>query len=135
MPDDRTLLVERFRDELGDWRLVVHSPFGAPVNAPWALAINARLRERYGVETQSMHSDDGIVLRLPETDGEPPSAEVALFEPDEIEPLVTARCGTSGSGRRTCSRWPAATGRSRSCWRPCGSACRTSSTCPGWSGS
>ena len=95
VPDDRTLLVERFRDELGDWRLVVHSPFGAPVNAPWALAITARLRERYGVEIQSMHSDDGIVLRLPETDGEPPSAEVALFEPDEIEPLVTAEVGGS----------------------------------------
>ncbi|CAA9219474.1 MAG: Probable ATP-dependent helicase lhr, partial [uncultured Corynebacteriales bacterium] len=95
VPDDRTLLVERFRDELGDWRLVVHSPFGAPVNAPWALAITARLRERYGVDVQSMHSDDGIVLRLPETDGEPPSAEVALFEPEEIEPLVTAEVGGS----------------------------------------
>ncbi|HST64740.1 MAG TPA: ATP-dependent helicase, partial [Mycobacteriales bacterium] len=95
VPDDRTLLVERFRDELGDWRLVVHSPFGAPVNAPWALAITARLRERYGVDVQSMHSDDGIVLRLPETDGEPPTAEVALFEPDEIEPLVTAEVGGS----------------------------------------
>ncbi|HEY6748661.1 MAG TPA: ATP-dependent helicase, partial [Mycobacteriales bacterium] len=95
VPDDRTLLVERFRDELGDWRLVVHSPFGAPVNAPWALAITARLRERYGVDIQSMHSDDGIVLRLPETDGEPPTAEVALFEPEEIEPLVTAEVGGS----------------------------------------
>ena len=95
LPDDRTLLVERFRDELGDWRLVVHSPFGAQVNAPWALAITARLRERYGVEVQSMHSDDGIVLRLPETDGEPPSGEVAIFEPDEIEPLVTAEVGGS----------------------------------------
>ena len=60
------MLVERFRDELGDWRLVVHSPFGAQVNAPWALAIAARLRERYGVDVQSMHSDDGIVLRLPD---------------------------------------------------------------------
>jgi ATP-dependent Lhr-like helicase len=95
LPDDRTLLVERFRDELGDWRLVVHSPFGAQVNAPWALAIVARLRERYGVDVQSMHSDDGIVLRLPETDGEPPSGEVALFEPEEIEPLVTAEVGGS----------------------------------------
>ena len=95
LPDDRTLLVERFRDELGDWRLVVHSPFGAKVNAPWALAITARLRERHGVDVQSMHSDDGIVLRLPETDGEPPSGEVALFEPEEIEPLVTAEVGGS----------------------------------------
>ncbi|MEP6598846.1 MAG: ATP-dependent helicase [Actinomycetota bacterium] len=95
LPDDRTVLVERFRDELGDWRLVVHSPFGAPVNAPWALAIAARMRERFGLDVQSMHSDDGIVLRLPETDGEPPSAELAVFEPDEIETLVTAEVGGS----------------------------------------
>jgi ATP-dependent Lhr-like helicase len=95
LPDDRTILVERFRDELGDWRLVVHSPFGAQVNAPWGLALVARLRERYGVDVQSMHSDDGIVLRLPETDGEPPGAEVAAFDPDEIEALVTAEVGGS----------------------------------------
>ncbi len=95
LPDDRTMLVERFRDELGDWRLVVHSPFGAQVNAPWALAIAARLRERYGLDVQSMHSDDGIVLRLPDTDGEPPGADLAVFEPDEIEALVTAEVGGS----------------------------------------
>ncbi len=95
LPDDRTILVERFRDELGDWRLVVHSPFGAPVNAPWALAIAARLRERYGLEVSSMHSDDGIVLRLPDTDAEPPSGEIAVFEPEEIESLVTAEVGGS----------------------------------------
>ena len=95
LPDDRTVLVERFRDELGDWRLVVHSPFGAPVNAPWALAIAARLRERYGLEVSSMHSDDGIVLRLPETDAEPPGGDIAVFEPDEIEAMVTAEVGGS----------------------------------------
>ena len=95
LPDDRTVLVERFRDELGDWRLVVHSPFGAPVNAPWALAIGARLRERYGLDVQSMHSDDGIVLRLPESDGEPPGADLAMFEADEIETLVTTEVGSS----------------------------------------
>ncbi|HEY2300001.1 MAG TPA: DEAD/DEAH box helicase [Jatrophihabitans sp.] len=95
LPDDRTVLVERFRDELGDWRLVVHSPFGAPVNAPWALAIGARLRERFGLDVSSMHSDDGIVLRLPDTDGEVPGADLAVFEPDEIEPLVTAEVGNS----------------------------------------
>ncbi len=84
-----------FRDELGDWRLVVHSPFGAPVNAPWALAIAARLRERHGVSVSSMHADDGIVLTLPDTDGEPPSADLVVFEPDEIEALVIAE--VSGS--------------------------------------
>jgi ATP-dependent Lhr-like helicase len=95
LPDDRTVLVERFRDELGDWRLVVHSPFGAPVNAPWALAIAARIRERFGLDVQTMHSDDGIVLRLPETDAEPPTAEIAVFDPDEIATIVTAEVGGS----------------------------------------
>jgi ATP-dependent Lhr-like helicase len=95
LPDDRTVLVERFRDELGDWRLVVHSPFGAPVNAPWALAIGARLRERYGLDVASMHSDDGIVLRLPDTDAEPPGVELVAFDPDEIEAMITAEVGTS----------------------------------------
>jgi ATP-dependent helicase Lhr and Lhr-like helicase len=95
LPDDRTILVERFRDELGDWRLVVHSPFGAPVNAPWALAMGARLRERYGLDVATMHSDDGIVLRLPDTDADAPSAELALFDPDEIEAIVTAEVGGS----------------------------------------
>ncbi|HEY2271229.1 MAG TPA: ATP-dependent helicase [Jatrophihabitantaceae bacterium] len=95
LPDDRTVLVERFRDELGDWRLVVHSPFGAPVNAPWALAIGARLRERYGLDVSTMHSDDGIVLRLPDTDGEVPGADLAVFEADEIEALVTSEVGGS----------------------------------------
>ncbi|GHF82598.1 DEAD/DEAH box helicase [Streptomyces filamentosus] len=68
VPDDRTILVERFRDELGDWRVVVHSPFGAQVHAPWALALGARLSERYGMDAQVMHADDGIVLRLPDAD-------------------------------------------------------------------
>ncbi|MDK1476422.1 DEAD/DEAH box helicase [Streptomyces sp. 549] len=68
VPDDRTIVVERFRDELGDWRVVVHSPFGAQVHAPWALALGARLTERYGLDAQVMHADDGIVLRLPDAD-------------------------------------------------------------------
>jgi ATP-dependent Lhr-like helicase len=95
LPTDRTIVVERFRDELGDWRLVVHSPFGAPVNAPWALAIAASLRERAGLDVQSMHSDDGIVLRLPDTTGEAPSSELARFDAAEIESLVTAEVGSS----------------------------------------
>ncbi|MFI0901935.1 DEAD/DEAH box helicase [Streptomyces sioyaensis] len=68
VPDDRTIVVERFRDELGDWRVVIHSPFGAQVHAPWALALGARLAERYGMDAQVMHADDGIVLRLPDAD-------------------------------------------------------------------
>ncbi|WP_327086498.1 ATP-dependent helicase [Nonomuraea sp. NBC_01738] len=94
VPDDRTLLVERFHDELGDWRVVIHSPYGARVHAPWALAINRRLRERYGVDVQAVHSDDGIVLRIPDTLAEPPT-DVAAFDADEIEQLVTEELGGS----------------------------------------
>ncbi|CAJ64353.1 MULTISPECIES: ATP-dependent helicase [Frankia] len=92
--DDRTIVVERFRDEIGDWRLAVHSPFGAPVNAPWALALGARLRERYGTEVQIMHTDDGIVARIPDA-AEVPGADLALFEPDEIDAIVRAEIGGS----------------------------------------
>ncbi|CAN5688963.1 ATP-dependent helicase [soil metagenome] len=94
LPDDRTVVVERFRDEIGDWRVVVHSPYGARVHAPWALALAARLRERFGVDVQAMHADDGVVLRLPDTEERPP-ADFALFQPDEVEPLVTAEVGGS----------------------------------------
>jgi ATP-dependent helicase Lhr and Lhr-like helicase len=100
VPDDRTVLVERFRDELGDWRMVVHSLFGAQVNGPWALAINARLRERRGVEAQVASADDGIVLRLPDAlDAHGaevlPTAEDVLLDPDEVEQLVVAEVGGS----------------------------------------
>lgn len=95
LPTDTTLVVERFRDELGDWRLVIHSPYGTPVHAPWALAINARLRERYGVDGQAVASDDGIVVRIPDTDTDPPGGDVVVFEADEIEQLVTQEVGGS----------------------------------------
>ncbi|GAA2853841.1 hypothetical protein GCM10010517_11730 [Streptosporangium fragile] len=94
VPDDRTLVVERFHDELGDWRVVIHSPYGARVHAPWALAIGRRLRERYGVDVQALHSDDGIVLRVPDTLSDPPS-DVAVFDADEIEQIVTEELGGS----------------------------------------
>lgn len=94
VPDDRTIVVERFRDELGDWRVAVHSPFGAQVHAPWALAIAGRLRERFGVDVAAMHSDDGIILRLPDTEERPPP-DLASFEPEEVEQLVTAEVGGS----------------------------------------
>ncbi|GAA2187563.1 Lhr family helicase [Micromonospora lupini] len=95
LPDDRTIVVERFRDELGDWRLAVHSVLGARVNGPWALAVGRRLAERYGVDAQVMPSDDGIVVRLPDTADEPPGADVVVFEPDEIAQLVEESVGTS----------------------------------------
>jgi ATP-dependent Lhr-like helicase len=95
LPDDRTLVLERFRDELGDWRLVLHSPYGAKVHAPWALAIAARLRERYGgVNVQALHTDDGIVIRVPDAD-DPPPAGLAVLDPEEVEQLVTAELGSS----------------------------------------
>ncbi|MEJ8660145.1 ATP-dependent helicase [Streptomyces sp. MS1.AVA.4] len=116
VPDDRTILVERFRDELGDWRVVVHSPFGAQVHAPWALALGARLAERYGMDAQVMHADDGIVLRLPDadlmgldlldqdpvhldtaydSDQAPIGASDTLFDKGEIRQIVTDQVGGS----------------------------------------
>ncbi|MFB7635506.1 ATP-dependent helicase [Streptomyces sp. NPDC056149] len=119
VPDDRTIVVERFRDELGDWRIVIHSPFGAQVHAPWALALGARLTERYGLDAQVMHADDGIVLRLPDADlmgldlldgdggfgaadraeydpeQSPVGATDVVFDHGEVDQLVTDQVGGS----------------------------------------
>ncbi|HEX4018684.1 MAG TPA: ATP-dependent helicase [Frankiaceae bacterium] len=94
LPDDRTIIVERFRDELGDWRLAVHSPFGAQVHAPWALAVAARVRETTGLDAQVLHSDDGLILRLPDGD-EPPSADLVLLAADDVEQIVQSEVGGS----------------------------------------
>ncbi|MDY7543316.1 MULTISPECIES: DEAD/DEAH box helicase [unclassified Cryobacterium] len=95
LPTDRTLVVERFRDELGDWRVILHSAYGMQVHAPWALAVAARVRERYGLDGGCVASDDGIVARIPDTDSEPPGAELFVFEAEEIEQLVTDEVGGS----------------------------------------
>ena len=95
VPTDVTLVVERFRDELGDWRVVLHSPYGLRVHGPWALAISRRLRERYGIDEKPTASDDGIVVRLPDTDDTAPGADLFVFEPGEIEPVVTDEVGGS----------------------------------------
>jgi ATP-dependent Lhr-like helicase len=95
VPTDTTLLVERFRDELGDWRVVLHSPYGMPVHSPWALAVTARVRERYGYDGAAVAGDDGIIVRLPDTDAEPPGAELFLFDINELEQLVTDEVGGS----------------------------------------
>ena len=76
VPSDRTIVVERFRDEIGDWRVCILTPFGGRVHAPWAMAIAARLREAHGVEAQSIWSDDGIALHFPESDVPPPTEEL-----------------------------------------------------------
>ncbi len=94
LPTDRQIVVERFRDELGDWRICVLSPLGGRVHAPWALAIEARCRDRLAVEVQTMWSDEGIVLRLPEADESPPISSV-LLEPEEIEALVVGELANS----------------------------------------
>ncbi len=104
VPDDRTIVVERFRDELGDWRVAVHSPFGAQVHAPWALAVSARMRDRFGVDVQAMHGDDGIVLRLPdleldEVDGGRGVGrellDLVTLDPDDVRGVVTDEIGGS----------------------------------------
>ncbi|MEE1296099.1 MAG: DEAD/DEAH box helicase [Bifidobacterium sp.] len=85
------LVIERCRDEEQDWRVIIHSPFGRRVHEPWALAINARLRQRYGFDGQVFAADDGIVLRLPDGDGTIDLARVIAFDPDEIQRLVEAQ--------------------------------------------
>jgi ATP-dependent helicase Lhr and Lhr-like helicase len=92
LPSDRTVVVERFRDEIGDWRLCILSPFGGRVHAPWALALAARLRESLGMEVNAIWSDDGVALHLPDADSPPPVDDV-LVDPGELEELVVAEVG------------------------------------------
>ena len=149
LPDDRTVVVERFRDELGDWRLAVHCVLGAKVNGAWALAIGRRLTERYGVDAQVLPSDDGIVVRLPDVvdttgwtrrpaptwssstrtrsprSSRSRSAARPCSRPGSASappgrcccPAATRaaanRCGSSASGRPSCSTWPASSPTSR----------------------
>ncbi|MCB9678467.1 MAG: DEAD/DEAH box helicase [Alphaproteobacteria bacterium] len=94
VPSDRTLVVERFRDELGDWRVCILSPFGTRVHAPWAMAIEAALSGGAGFEIQSLWTDDGISLRFADTD-ELPDTEHLFPDPDELEDLVVQQLGRS----------------------------------------
>lgn len=95
LPTDKTLTVERGRDEVGDWRIILHSPYGMKVHAPWALAVNARIRERLGVDGSAVASDDGIIARVPDAAAEPPGAELFVFDPDELDQIVTDEVGGS----------------------------------------
>jgi ATP-dependent Lhr-like helicase len=90
LPDDRTIIVERFRDEIGDWRVCVLSPFGAQVHAPWGMALQHRLSEQWGWEVELMWSDDGIVIRLPEAVDRIPVDEL-LIDPDELDDLLLSQ--------------------------------------------
>ena len=94
VPTDRTVVVERFRDEIGDWRVCVLTPFGGRVHAPWAMALAARLRESLGAEVQSLWSDDGIALHFPDADA-PPSLADLFVEPQELEDLVVQEVGST----------------------------------------
>ena len=87
VPSDRTIVVERFRDEIGDWRVCVLSPFGGRVHAAWALALGARIRDELGLEADAIWSDDGIIVHLPDAD-EPPGADLVLIDPEDLEELV-----------------------------------------------
>jgi ATP-dependent helicase Lhr and Lhr-like helicase len=87
VPDDRTVVVERFQDEIGDWRVCILSPFGTPVHAPWAMAIERRLMDQFDIPVESMWGDDGIVIRLPESAVELP-IEALLIDPEDIDELV-----------------------------------------------
>ena len=96
LPTDKRVVVERFRDELGDWRLTLLTPFGGRVHAPWSLALEARFQERLGLEVATIWSDDGIAIRLPEGDANLDGVEDVLFPaPDEVEDLVVAQVATS----------------------------------------
>ncbi|HKY24138.1 MAG TPA: DEAD/DEAH box helicase [Gaiella sp.] len=92
LPTDRTVVVERFRDEIGDWRVCILTPFGGRVHAPWSMALGARLRDTLSLEAQSLWSDDGIALHLPDADAPPALADL-LIEPDEVEELVVQEVG------------------------------------------
>ena len=94
VPSDETIVVERFRDEIGDWRLCILSPFGGRVHSAWGLALAAKIRDERDLEADAIWSDDGIVIHLPDAD-EPPPADLVLIDPDEIEDLIVAELSGS----------------------------------------
>src|SRR5207249_9782997 len=94
VPDDRTVVVERFRDEVGDWRVCIHTPLGGRVHAPLALALEARLQERLAVHARALWTDDGIALHLPDVES-PPQLEELLLDPEEVNDLVSAQLPAS----------------------------------------
>ncbi len=94
LPSDRTVVIERFRDEIGDWRLCVLSPLGGRVHAAWALALSARIRDEFGLESDAIWSDDGIIVHLPDAD-EAPSSDLVMVEPDAVEDLVVRELSSS----------------------------------------
>jgi len=92
LPTDQTIVVERFRDEIGDWRLVMLSPLGARIHAPWAMALRHRFRARYGIDIDAIWSDDGIAFRFPDAD-DPPGADDLILDPEDVEALLLEHLG------------------------------------------
>jgi ATP-dependent Lhr-like helicase len=92
LPTDQTIVVERFRDEIGDWRVVLLSPLGARVHAPWAMALRHRFRARYGSDVDAIWSDDGIAFRFPDSD-DPPGVEDLLLDPEDVEAMLLEHLG------------------------------------------
>jgi len=99
VPDDHTIVIERYLDDMGDWRVCILSHFGARVHAPWAMAIGAMVRERNGDEPDILWTNDGIVVRFPGTD-QPPPVELLLPDPDTVRDLVQASLAVGGGGAR-----------------------------------
>ncbi len=94
LPTDRAVTIERFRDEIGDWRVCILTPFGARIHAPWAMALERRIGRRYGFELQTLWTDDGLALRFADTD-DLPAAREFLLDPDEVEDLVVEQVASS----------------------------------------
>jgi ATP-dependent Lhr-like helicase len=94
VPDDRNIVIERIRDDLGDWRVCILTPFGSRIHAPWAMASTGRIRASRGIEVETMWADDGFVLRFPGTD-EPPDTDVFLLEATEAMDLVLRQLGST----------------------------------------
>jgi ATP-dependent Lhr-like helicase len=100
LPSERTIVLERFRDEIGDWRLCVLSPYGGRIHAAWGLALSARMHERYGVDSDAIWTDDGIIMHLPDLDSEeaealPSAAELLMIDPEEVEQAIVSEIGGS----------------------------------------
>lgn len=92
VPDADTIVIERVRDELGDWRVCLLSPRGGRIHAPWCMAVAGKIRREMGIDVETLWSDDGFVVRLPDVDAAP-DAEMLLPDPEEVEALVLRQLG------------------------------------------